>query len=283
MCIRDSFSTVGLGTGTNKLEGIYPYFIGNTYRSPFIVENQTLTQEFDFNNSGLRRNTLPYNVDEPFAGNDFVIESYEKIRQISKIESVTKGGVDGFTILNGGTGYKVGDITEFDDEGTNGSGFRAQVDEIVGIGISSINTTITPFEGAVFEWKSASEVVANYLPFIELNDQTSVSISGLSSSIVNLTDSFNVGVKTSRIGLAQSMTQGAANGLIQDIYVTEIPNTIAIGGSLRVGSGNTSDVETLRVLNVYDLRKVIRVQRHTGIAHTLGSNVDVLNLSLIHI
>ena len=44
------------------------------------------------------------------------------------------------------------------------------------------------------------------------------------------------------------MTVGAANGLIQDIFVTEIPNTIAIGGSLRVGSGNTSDVESLRVL-----------------------------------
>ena len=271
------FSTVGLGTGTNKLEGQYPYFIGNTYRSPLIAENQILNQDFDFNNSGLRRNTLPYNVDENFAGNDFVIESYEKIRQISKIESVTKGGVNAFTILNGGTGYKIGDITEFDDEGTNGSGFRAQVDEIVGIGISRIDTTITPFEGAVFEWKSGSEVQANYLPFIELNDQTSVSISGLSSSIVNLTDSFSVGVKTDTIGLAKTMTVGAAGGLIQDIYVTEIPNTIAIGGSLRVGSGNTSDVETLRVLNVYDLRKVIRVQRHTGIAHTLGSNVDVLN------
>ena len=36
--------------------------------------------------------------------------------------------------------------------------------------------------------------LANYLPFIELNDQDSVSISGLSTSIVNLTDSFNVGV-----------------------------------------------------------------------------------------
>ena len=59
----------------------------------------------------MRRNTLPYNVDEKFAGNDFVIESYEEIRQLSKIEAVTKGGVDGFTILNGGTGYKVGDTT----------------------------------------------------------------------------------------------------------------------------------------------------------------------------
>ena len=179
--------------------------------------------------------------------------------------------------MNGGTGYKIGDITEFDDEGTNGSGFRGQVDEIVGIGISRIDTTITPFEGAVFEWKSGNEVQANYLPFIELNDQTSVSISGLSSSIVNLTNSFNVGVKTDTIGLAKTMTIGAAGGLIQDIYVTEVPNTVAIGGSLRIGSGNVTDVETVRVLNVYDLRKVIRILRHTGIAHTAGSNIDVLN------
>ena len=76
------------------------------------------------------------------------------------------------------------------------------------------------------------------------------------------------------------MTIGAAGGLIQDIFVTRIPNSVAIGGTLRVGSGNVSnanDIETLQVLNVYPLRKIIRVLRHTGIAHTLGSNIDVLN------
>ena len=29
------FTSVGLGTISNKLEGVYPYFIGNTYRSPY--------------------------------------------------------------------------------------------------------------------------------------------------------------------------------------------------------------------------------------------------------
>ena len=29
------FATVGLGTNTNKLEGVYPYFIGNSYRFNF--------------------------------------------------------------------------------------------------------------------------------------------------------------------------------------------------------------------------------------------------------
>ena len=45
------FTSVGLGTASNKLEGVYPYFIGNTYRSPLIIENTTLNQEFDFNKS----------------------------------------------------------------------------------------------------------------------------------------------------------------------------------------------------------------------------------------
>ncbi len=274
------FSTVGLGTGTNKLEGKYPYFIGNTYRSPFIAENQLLNQQFDFNNSGLRRNTLPYNVDEKFAGNDFVTESYEKIRQVSKIESVTKGGVDGVTILNGGADYKIGDITQFDDEGTNGSGFRAVVDEIVGIGISRIDTTINTFENAVFTWNNYTEVEAQFLPFIELNDQSFVSISGLSSSIVNLTDSFKVGISTDKVGLAKTMTTGSAGGLIQDILVSKIPNNVAIGGSIKIGSGNVeadADVEFCRVLNIFQARKILRVLRHTGIAHTAGSNVDALN------
>ena len=75
-----------------------------------------------------------------------------------------------------------------------------------------------------------------------MNDQSSVSISGLSSSIVNLTDSFKVGVGTDRVGLAKAMTIGSANGLIQDIVVDQIPTNVAIGGSIRIGSGNVTDV-----------------------------------------
>ena len=60
------------------------------------------------------------------------------------------------------------------------------------------------------EWLDKNQVQANFFPFMELNDQTCVSISGLSSSIVNLTDSFNVGVKTDFIGLAKTMTIGSA-------------------------------------------------------------------------
>ena len=186
------FTSVGLSTESNKIEGKYPYFIGRTYRSPLINDNLVLTQDFDFNNSNLLRNTLPYTVEEEYADNDFIIESNETIRQLSKIESVTKGGVDNLQILDGGSGYKVKDLIVFDDEGTNGAGFSADVNEIFGLGVSSINTTLHRFENLVFEWKSENEVEACYLPFMELNDKDYVSVTGLSTAIVNLEGSFSV-------------------------------------------------------------------------------------------
>ena len=271
------FATAGLSTTTNKLEGRYPYFIGNSYRSPLINDNLILNHDFDFNNSNLIRNTKPYTVNEEFADNDFIEESNEYIRQISKIESVIKGGIDDIQILDGGSGYKVGDITSFDHDNTEGTGFSAEVSEIVGIGISNIETSLSRFNNAVLTWKGFNEVEVNVSPFIELNDKDTVFISGLSTSIPYLTDSFQVGVNTETVSLGKSMTVGHLSGLVQDIFVNKIPPTVSIGGSVRIGVGNTT--EMLKILNVFDREKILRVFRNTGAAHTFGSNVDVLNSS----
>ena len=158
---------------------------------------------------------------------------------------MTKGDINNVTVLDGGEGYKVGDLTVFDNAGTNGSGFSAKVDELVGIGVSRIDTTLDKFENAVFTWKDNNNVTANLLPFFELNDQTSISVSGLNTSIVNLTGSFKVGVSTDTIGLAKTMAVGNANGVIEDIYVSDIPNTVSVGGSLRVGSESCKGIKCL--------------------------------------
>ena len=269
------FATVGLSTLTNKIEGVYPYFIGSKYRSSLINDNLVLNQDFDFNESNLIRNTKPYNVGEEFAENDFLIESNEFIRQISNVEAVTKGGISDIQILNGGSGYKVGDLTSFDHTDTNGSGFSAEVSEIVGIGISNIETTLNRFNNAVFTWNKYGEIQVNYLPSLELDNEDSVFISGLSTSIRGLTNSFKVGVNTDSVSLGKSMTAGNVSGQIQDIFVNKLPNTVSVGGSIRIGVENKT--ETLTVLNIYNTNKIIRVFRNAGVAHTFGSNVDILN------
>ena len=226
-----------MGTNTNKLEGIYPYFIGKTYRSPLINDNLILDHDFDFNSSNLIRNTKPYNVGEEFADNDFIEESNEFVRQLSEVESVTKGTIENLILLDGGSNYKVGDVASFDNTGTNGTGFSAEVSDIVGLGISTIETSLTRFNNAILTWNSGDEVQVNFLPTLELNNEDSVFISGLSTSIPFLTDSFVVGVSTDTVSLGKSMTVGNVNGVVEDIFVNKIPNTVSIGGSLRVGVG----------------------------------------------
>ena len=85
-----------------------------------------MNQEFDFINSDLLRNTFPYKVSDPFADNDFLIETNEISRQKSVIESVTEGPVESIDILNSGVGYKVNDSLNFDSTGTSGDGVIAK-------------------------------------------------------------------------------------------------------------------------------------------------------------
>ena len=270
------YATVEKNNATGKLQGSYPFFVGRTYRSPYVSDNDKLNQEFDFNNSNLIRNTYPYNVGEEFADNDFIIESYEDIRQISTIESITQGSIDSLQIFNGGSGYKIGDLTSFDEEGTNGSGFSAEVSEIVGIGISNIKTSLERFNNAIVTWNNPNQVQITNSPFLEIEQDESVSIVGLSTTILNLTDTFKVGVSTDSVGLAKSMiAQSNSAGIVTDIFVNRVPSNISIGGTVRIGTG--ADTEELKVLNVFNQNKVLRLLRQVGVAHTFGSNVDALN------
>ena len=242
-----------------SLQPVYPYFIGKTYRLPFIKDNNRLDQSFDFNNSTLSRNTFPYKVNETYADNDFIIESNEIVRQMSTIESVTTGSVTDFQILDGGDGYKVGDFTVFDNTGTNGTGARAIVDEIVGLGVSTLKTETLKYENAVFTWDNDFQVSAHYRPEIKFGNNDSVVVSGLSTSNLALTDSFAVGVKSDTMTLVKELPANTnPNGTVEDIYVNTISNLVSIGSSI------TIDDEYLKVLNLYPIGSIIRVKRFTN-------------------
>lgn len=54
------------------------------------------------------------------------------------VRSVATGNVDGVLILDGGSGYAVGDYLEFDEDGTGGAGVSAVVTEVQGDAVSGI-------------------------------------------------------------------------------------------------------------------------------------------------
>ena len=268
------FVGIATDTITNTLKPAYPYFIGDSYRSVVDTDNFILNQTFDFNNSDLIRNTFPYKVGDRYADNDFLVESNEIVTQQTLIESVTKGSVTSISIDEPGDGYRVGEISIFDDSNTGGNGLSLEISEVEGKTITNVSTSVETYNNSVFVWKDKETVEAVISPFHTISDNEYVSISGLSTSIYKLDRTHKVGVTTARVNLVRDISAVAAPGTVEDIFISNIPSTVSVGSTITIGIGGS---ETLRVLNVYNEGSILRVRRSdTGVAHTASSQVNVI-------
>ena len=244
----------------------FPYFLGHTYRSVPVVQN--LDQGYDFNNSTLTRNTFPYKVGDTYANNDFITESYETLVQSAVIDSITKGSVDGFTVNEAGSDYRVNDIASFDNTETNGGGLAAYVERVTGKPITDVTTTVQTYQSNVLVWDNANQVSVHVDPshtFLE-NDQ--IVISGLSTYVSGLTKLHKIGVTSESTKLVGEVAANSTVGFVTDIFVVNIPSSVAAGTTVAIGT------ERLSVLRTYPENKVIRVLRGiTGSAHTAFTDV----------
>ena len=262
---------VGITTVSN--EPVFPYFIGDAYRSNPLDENFNLNQDtFDFNNSKIIRNSYPYKVSDKYAGNDFIIESNEIINQVSVIESTTSGSIDSLQIINAGDDYQIGDNVKFDNTDTNGGGLSVAVTGIEGKKINSIQTTVDNYQDAVFIWKDSNTVSAYIATAPSLNTDDNVVVSGLSTtSIKGLTGNHILGIGTARTFVYKEIPAATAGIAVTDVYVTTIPDQISAGSSIKIGT------EKLLVLNKFDVHNVLRVKRGVSAGvHTVSTEVDLI-------
>ena len=109
---------------------------------------------------------------------------------------------------------------------------------------------------------------------IHLNTSDTVVISGVTTSIPNLTGSHKIGVSSESTVLYKDLPANAA-GIITDIYLARIPNSVSVGSSIGIGT------EKLLVLNIFEDRSILRVKR--GIvgsantaSHVLGGLVETI-------
>ena len=254
-----------VGINTNTQESVFPHYIGDTYRSKLI--NQDVNQSFDFNNSDLVRNTLPYAVGDSGSDNDFINEPNEILLQSSTIESVSKGSVKSFDIHEAGERYKVGDLAKFDNTGTNGGGISAFVNSVTGKTVENLSTIIEDYQNVNLIWNKSGEVsLHNTVPHTLLDNDTVV-ISGVSTFIAKLTGEHVIGVSSEKTRLIAETPAITAAGIVTDIFVSAIPN-ISVGSTIGIGTARLS------VLNLFPDRKVIRaITEHTAGIHTASTEV----------
>jgi len=248
--------------------GSFPYFIGDRYRSKFVEENKSLDQTFNFNESSLVRNTFPYKIDDSEGGNDFIIESNEVFNQNINIESVTKGIIDNFDIIEAGDNYKVGDALQFNESGTGGSGLISQVGEINGKQINNLQTSTLSYTDSIFIWRDKDIIEVKISPRHSLENLDYVTLTGFTTSLTELSGTHRIGV-TSHTTILN--TDISSVGIVTDIYVSKVPENISIGSSIGIGT------ETFSLLNVFRNQSILRVERGSeGTSHTAPSTVSFI-------
>jgi len=267
------FASLSLNIITGTLDPQFPYFIGNTYRSNPLEENYAFNKKlsqttFDFNSSELIRNTFPYNVNEKYADNDFLIESNEIILQKSVVESIKEGEVSDFDIINSGSGYKVNDNLIFEEENSGGSGLSAKVSKIKGGRISKIETTIDQYDNVVFIWENSNTITAITTSYHSLTSEDVVEVTGLSTHVANLNGIHQIGFTTYKASLINAVAANAVPGVVQDIYVSDIPENIRSQSNIGIGT------EVLTILDIFRPQNLLRVSRGiVGSAHTESTTV----------
>jgi len=255
-----------------SLEPQFPYFIGNSYRSNILEENYTLDQSFDFNSSNLLRNTFPYKVSDAYAHNDFIIETNEIRKQKSVIESLSSGNIDSFNIINSGINYKVNDVLNFDDSGTEGSGLISKVSSINGKDIVELTTFVETYDDAIFTWNNDGEVKISILPNHNLLNNDHVAISSVSpdSNLSKLNNFYQIKVPSYYSNLLNDVPTSFA-GLTTTIYVTQLPVSISVGSSIGIGT------ETLSVLEVFENSNILKVKRGlNGVSHIATAQINFI-------
>jgi hypothetical protein len=274
------FATAELNPENNYI-GVFPYFIGKYYRSKLITENTNpnFNQKFDFNQSNLLRNTLPYKSGQKFGRNDFIPNIFG---QICDVESTTSGSVKSLEVSNSGNNYKVGDVLYFDNEKTSGYGLECSVESIIGKEVDSIQSTVRIYENSKVYKNSNAEIYVKYLPNFNLVNNSAVNITGLTSSFDQLNGQHTVFVEEFNTKLSNSIPFGAV-GVITDIYLQDFPKRVSIGSSIKIISEDYEQYFT--ILNYFNDLGVLRVERtiSSGLS-TSNSTVsflpDVLRISI---
>ena len=147
------FTTINSGdvelTGlfTNYKKPVFPYVIGNSYKSKVIdfnFKNDSSQDHIDINQTNWKRNITPYNISSyEYLFNPNSIKSQE-----STVKNVSTGSIDSIGIETGGQNYKIGDKLIFNNR--SGFGAKAKVFAITGKAVNQISVASSSFDDVRF-------------------------------------------------------------------------------------------------------------------------------------
>ena len=269
------FATVnnGLADSSGTFSGykrpVFPYFIGNTFKSrpnEFNFKKASNQDDIDLNQTKWSRNITPYNLTENGISYSY-LELPNSLNQTLNIKYTSPGYVENIEIVSGGSSYRVGDKLVFNNEQTQGYNASAEVERVSGKSVNSISVASTTIFNVEF-YPSGNQ--GTFLAFAQdphnfiNSDFTNLSGFNTTSSLIE--GFYRVGVVTNTVAL----TSGVGN-----TSVTGIVTYFSVAGNLNYPNIRENDIlsigtEQVKVLNVDQKSSRIRVLREVNA--TVGSS-----------
>jgi hypothetical protein len=254
----------GISSDVNSVSKapVFPYFIGDSFRdSPIGETSDNLNQDFEVNDKPIYRNTFPYKVGEPFAGSEFIVQSYLFDTQDAIINDTRDGKVSAVEVVGAGQSYKVGDICNFT---TDQDYLSAIVNEVRGPEVISINSEILSYRKDVVKIvQHDKDIIRTYVsPAHAYLDNDQVIFSGVGTNLKDIAGPRDIKVYTKKMSLFAPLPE-APIGMVTDIFVNSIPEDISIGCSIQIGEnvGVGSTAEAATIINIFPNQKALRIIR----------------------
>ena len=253
---------------------IFPYFVGNSYKSSPNSFNFDRYSNQDYINpefEGWIRNTTPYGLNKLKSSYEYLLQPNKIKTQKSLIRNVKNSGISSIGIVDGGDLYKVNDVLIFDNSTSLGPLAFANISKVGGKNVTSITVEKNKINNVEFTTGSRSSTFVGYStqPH-ELNNLDIISISGLSTnSIFKQNQFYTIGVSTNTLRLSEDVPESSVTGLVTYFSVTGNLSEIKSDDIYEI---NSEKIKILGVeLDSLRLRVLRQYENTVGQSHTTSN------------
>ena len=279
------FATIGenLVDYDNFKEPVFPYFIGNSFKSPPIefnfepdINQESFTSpsnilEEKLSDSDFLRNVRPYNLSSSNGSYEYLFQPSQLSPLQSIIDNTAVGKLNDLNILSGGKDYKVGDRIVFSANDSE----RRPLAEVTGIAnteVTNISVATSAISNVEFLQNYGSKDAVTYIGFTTSPHNMTSGLAKIYDSVRNVEFVSDIKVKPSELSLGIGIGTTGQTGIVT--YISIFGSKLSKMSNFRENDIYTIESdgyrEEIKILNIEEDLNRIRVERNAN--GTIGTS-----------
>ena len=201
----------------------FPYMVGNKFKDTPIEENFVtfFNQDIDIASRNVTRNIAPYYLSFGNSDYELIDDVKDALKQEFEVITTKSSGISSVTVFSRGDNYKIDDVLDLDNAGTNGTGANIVVSEILGKQVETLELGISTFSNTTLRLDKKTIVGVTTVPH-DIADGETIVLSGIDTSqFTEFNGPQKVQVINRSVGLTTFVDTVTITGFSTHIFVTD--------------------------------------------------------------